>query len=109
AAQRPRAQPDLTRCIVHARADTIPHPRITRAYRNLLLDNGFHDVEVEVDTAIFTDATMQPLLAGHADAARQTGAISGERAEAWVSEQARRAASGRLMVVVPMFLAAATR
>ncbi|MEH0827559.1 MULTISPECIES: hypothetical protein [unclassified Micromonospora] len=25
-------QPDLTRRIVHARADTIPHPRIARAY-----------------------------------------------------------------------------
>jgi ubiquinone/menaquinone biosynthesis C-methylase UbiE len=102
-------QPDLTRRIVHARADTIPHPRIARAYRNLLLDNGFHDVEVEVHTAIFTDATMQPLLAGHANAARQTGAISGEQGEAWVSEQTRRAASGRLMFAVPMFLAAATR
>ncbi|MFG3702211.1 methyltransferase domain-containing protein [Micromonospora sp. NPDC047620] len=102
-------QPDLTRRIVHARADTIPHPRIARAYRNLLLDTGFHDVEVEVRTAIFTDATMQPLLAGHADAARQTGAISVEQAEAWVSEQTQRAASGRLMVAVPMFLAAATR
>ncbi|SDY21512.1 Ubiquinone/menaquinone biosynthesis C-methylase UbiE [Micromonospora pattaloongensis] len=102
-------QPDLTRRIVHARADAIPHPRIARAYRNLLLDTGFHDVEVEVHTAIFTDATMQPLLAGHADAARQTGAVSAEQAEAWVSEQNGRAASGRLMVAVPMFVAAATR
>jgi ubiquinone/menaquinone biosynthesis C-methylase UbiE len=102
-------QPELTRRIVHARADTIPHPRIARAYRNLLLDAGFHDVEVEVHTAIFTDATMQPLLAGHAAAAHQTGAVSGEQAEAWVSEQTRRAAAGRLMVAIPMFLAAATR
>lgn len=102
-------QPGLTRRIVHARADTIPHPRIARAYRNLLLDTGFHDVEVEVHTAIFTDAAMQPLLAGHADAARQTGAISVDQAEAWVSEQTRRAACGRLIVAVPMFLAAATR
>src|SRR6188472_4471422 len=31
-------QPELTRRIVHARADTLPHPRIARAYRNLLLD-----------------------------------------------------------------------
>ena len=31
-------QPELTRRIVHARADTIPHPRIARAYRNLLLN-----------------------------------------------------------------------
>jgi ubiquinone/menaquinone biosynthesis C-methylase UbiE len=102
-------QPDLTRRIVHARADTIPHPRIARTYRNLLLDAGFHDVEVEVHTAIFTDATTLPLVTGHAAAARQTGAISDEQAEAWVSEQTRRAAADRLMVAIPMFLAAATR
>ncbi|MCW6007880.1 methyltransferase domain-containing protein [Micromonospora sp. CPCC 205371] len=101
--------PDLTRRIVHARADTIPHPRIARGYRNLLLDNGFRDVEFEVHTTIFTQAAMQPLLAGHADAARQTGAITAEQAEAWVTDQARRAASGRMMMAIPMFLATATR
>jgi ubiquinone/menaquinone biosynthesis C-methylase UbiE len=102
-------QPDVTRRIVHARADTIPHPRIARAYRNLLLDAGFHDVDVEVHTAIFTDATMLPILVGHATAARQTGAISGDEAENWVSEQTRRAQDERLLVAIPMFLAAATR
>ncbi|MGN9809263.1 hypothetical protein ACTMSW_07880 [Micromonospora sp. BQ11] len=102
-------QPDLTRRIVHARADTLPHPCVARAYRNLLLDSGFHDVEVEVHTAIFTNATMQPLLTGHAAAARRTGAISVEEGESWVGEQTRRAAAGRLMFAVPMFLAAATR
>jgi ubiquinone/menaquinone biosynthesis C-methylase UbiE len=101
--------PDLTRRIVHARADTVPHPRIARAYRNLLLDAGFHDVEAEVHTALFTDATMLPLLTGHAGAAHRTGAITGEQAEAWVGEQTRRAEAGRLTVAVPMFLAAATR
>jgi ubiquinone/menaquinone biosynthesis C-methylase UbiE len=102
-------QPDLTRRIVHARADTLPQPRIARAYRNLLLDAGFHDVEFEVHTVVFTDAAMQPLLTGHAAAAHRTGAITGEEAEAWVGEQARRAAAGRLMFAIPMFLAAATR
>jgi ubiquinone/menaquinone biosynthesis C-methylase UbiE len=102
-------QPELTRRIVHARADTIPHPRIARAYRNLLLDAGFHDVDVEVHTAIFTDATMQPILVGHATAARQTGAITGDEADNWISEQTRRAQDDRLLVAIPMFLAAATR
>jgi ubiquinone/menaquinone biosynthesis C-methylase UbiE len=102
-------QPELTRRIVHARADTIPHPRIARAYRNLLLDGGFHDVDVEVHTAIFTDATMQPILVGYATAARQTGAITGDEADNWISEQTRRAQDDRLLVAIPMFLAAATR
>jgi hypothetical protein len=102
-------QPDLTRRIVHGRADTIPHPRIARAYRNVLLDAGFHEAEVEVHTAIFADATVLPLITGHADAARRSGAIGDEQAEAWISEQTERATAGRLMVAIPIFLAAATR
>lgn len=102
-------QPELTRRIVHARADTIPHPRIARAYRNRLLDTGFHDVDIEVHTPVFTDATMLPILVGHASAAHQTGAISGDEADNWVSEQTRRAQDQRLLVAIPMFLAAATR
>jgi ubiquinone/menaquinone biosynthesis C-methylase UbiE len=102
-------QPELTRRIVHARADTMPHPRIARAYRNLLRDAGFQDVDVEVHTAVFTEATMLPIAAGHATAAHRTGAISADEAESWVSEQTRRAQDGRLFVAIPMFLSAATR
>jgi ubiquinone/menaquinone biosynthesis C-methylase UbiE len=102
-------QPDLTRRIVHARADTVPHPRIARAYRTLLLDAGFHEVDLEVHTVVFTDATMLPILVGHATAAQQTGAITGEDAGNWVDEQTRRAQDGRLLVAIPMFLAAGTR
>jgi ubiquinone/menaquinone biosynthesis C-methylase UbiE len=101
--------PELTRRIVHARADTIPHPRIARAYRNLLLDAGFRDVELEVHTAVFTAPPAQQLVAKHAFAARETGAISGAEAEAWIADQERRAAAGRLLLAIPMFLAAGTR
>lgn len=100
---------ELTRRIVHARADTIPHPRIARAYRNLLLDAGFHDVDIEVHTAVFTDPTMLPMPIGHATAAHQAGAITGDEADNWISEQTRRAHDDRLLVAIPMFLAAATR
>ena len=100
---------ELTRRIITARADTIPHPRIARAYRNLLLDSGFTDVTLEVHTAIFTDASTRLLLANHATAARDTGAITAAEAEQWIVEQDRRAATGRLMLAVPMFLAAGTR
>lgn len=101
--------PGLTRRIVHARADTVPHPRIARGYRNLLLDAGFGDVATEVHTAVFTDASALPLVTGHAAAARRTGAISDREAEVWAGDQTRRAAAGRLLVAVPMFVAAATR
>lgn len=102
-------QPELTRRIVHARADTIPHPRIARAYRNLLLDAGFHDVDIEVHTVVFTGATMLPILVGHATAAQQTGAIGEDEAANWISEQTQRAENDRLLVAIPMFLATGTR
>ena len=102
-------QPELTRRIVRARADTVPHPRIARSYRNLLLDAAFDDVGVEAHTAVFTDAAMLPLVVGHATAAHQTGAISGDEAERWAREQTWRAQHDRLLFAMPLFLAAATR
>jgi ubiquinone/menaquinone biosynthesis C-methylase UbiE len=102
-------QPALTRRVVHARADTLPHPRIARAYRNQLLDAGFHDVDAEAHTVVFIDAAMLPLIVGHATAAHQNGAISGDEAERWAREQTRRAQHDRLLFAMPMFLAAATR
>lgn len=102
-------QPELTRRIVHARADTIPHPRIARAYRNLLLDTGFHDVDIEVAATVFTGPAMLPMVAGHATAAHQAGAITDDEAANWISEQNRRARDDRLLAVIPMFLVAATR
>jgi ubiquinone/menaquinone biosynthesis C-methylase UbiE len=101
--------PELTRRIVHARADTIPHPRIARGYRNLLLDAGFHDVGIEVHTWVFTGPAMLPMVAGHATAAHQAGAITGDEAGDWVSEQTRRAHDDRLLAAMPMFLASGTR
>ncbi len=102
-------QPELTRRIVCARADTLPYPRIARAYRKLLLDAGFRHVEVEAHGAVFTDAAMLPIGIGHATAAQKTGAISDEEAEGWINEQAERAQHNRLLLALPMFLAAATR
>ncbi|MEV5716574.1 methyltransferase domain-containing protein [Amycolatopsis mediterranei] len=89
--------PARTRSIVHARADGMPHPRIARRYRNLLLDNGFTDVTVDVHTLVWTDAAALPVLAD----------LGGEGA--WLAEQAARARDDRLFVAVPIFLAAGTR
>lgn len=99
--------PALTRTIVHARADTVPSPRAARGYRTLLLDAGFTDVTVEVQTAVFTDETMLPMLTGIAHAARSAGAVSDRDFETWTAEQVERARSGRLFVALPLFLAAA--
>jgi len=89
--------PGRTREIVHTRADGMPHPRIARRYRNLLLDNGFTDVTVEVHTLVWTDAAALPVLAN----------LGGDGA--WLDEQATRARDDRLFVAVPIFLATGTR
>ncbi len=89
--------PARTREIVHARADGMPHPRIARRYRNLLLDTGFTDVTVEVHTLVWTDAGALPVLAN----------LGGDGA--WLDEQATRARDDRLFVAVPIVLAAGTR
>lgn len=99
----------LTRTIVHARADLLPHPRAARAYRNLLLDGGFTQVTVEVRTAIFTDATMLPVLVALAHAVRDHQGITHEQADTWLSEQRRRAQADRLFFALPLVVAAATQ
>lgn len=88
--------PELVRALVQARADRMPSPRIARRYRNLLLDNGFTDIMVEVHTVVWTDAAVLPVLANIA-------------AGDWLDEQAARARNDRLFVAVPIFLASGTR
>jgi len=101
--------PELTRTIVHARADQLPNPRSARRYRNLLLDAGFTDVTAEVHAGVLTDPVALPLVIGMARAVRAAGVITAEQEAAWVGEQTRRARTDRLFVAVPMFLAAARR
>ncbi|MET8311405.1 methyltransferase domain-containing protein [Micromonospora sp. NPDC005173] len=88
-------EPETTRRLVHAKADSLPSPRVARRYRNLLLDAGFTDPVAEVHTAVFTDYTAYALLQRITDE------------ESWLAEQAERARANRIFVVVPMFLVAA--
>ncbi|GAA2390699.1 methyltransferase domain-containing protein [Nonomuraea africana] len=88
-------EPETTRRLVHAKADSLPSPRIARRYRNLLLDAGFTDPVVEVRTSVFTDDTALALLHRITDE------------EGWLAEQAERARTNRIFVAVPMFVVAA--
>ncbi|NUW44513.1 methyltransferase domain-containing protein [Nonomuraea rhodomycinica] len=101
--------PLVTRAIVHARADQIPDPRAARRYRDLLLTAGFTDVHVEVHTAVLTDATLLPMVTNQARGALAAGAITQDEHDAWLADQHDRARRGRLLLAIPMFLAAATR
>lgn len=100
--------PDLTRTIVHARADLVTDPRSARRQRNLLRDAGFGDVAVEVHTTVFTGPRMLPTLEGTASGAASRGAVTREQADAWIAEQRTRAENDRLFVALPMFMASAT-
>lgn len=101
--------PDLTRTIVHARADRLPSPYVARRYRALLHDTGFADIAVEGRISVFTDDRMLSMLNRLAQVARSAGAVDHDRAEAWTAEQAQRARTGRLFLAVPLYLATATR
>lgn len=90
-------EPETTRRLVHAKADSFPSPRVARRHRNLLLDAGFTDPVTEVHTIVLTDDTALALL----------HRITGE--ESWLANQAERARTNRIFVAVPMFLVAARR
>lgn len=89
------ADPERTRALVHARADGLPHPRVARQYRNLLLDNGFTDITVEGHLAVFTGEWALPLLSSMGEGP-------------WLDDQVDRAARDRLFMAIPVFLATGT-
>lgn len=90
------SDPALTRRLVHARADALPHPRVARQYRSLLLDHGFTDVTVEGHLSVFTGEWALPVLANIAEGS-------------WLDDQVDRAARDRLFVAIPVFLATGVR
>jgi SAM-dependent methyltransferase len=87
--------PETTRRLVHAKADSFPSPYAARQYRSLLLDAGFTDPVVEVHTMVLTDDVALVLLHRITDE------------ENWLAEQAERARTNRILVTVPMLLVAA--
>ncbi|WP_306371076.1 methyltransferase domain-containing protein [Nocardiopsis sp. CC223A] len=101
--------PDATRRIIAAYADTMPDPRAPRRQRALLAAAGFTDIGVEGRVVVFTDAEVVDMLVGFAETAARSGAIDGERARSWTREQRSRAESGRLFVAVPFLLVGAER
>ncbi|WP_110945922.1 methyltransferase domain-containing protein [Streptomyces avicenniae] len=97
--------PALTRALVHARADAVTAPRAARRHRTLLLEAGFLAVTAEVRTVVSTGPATLPMLV---QLAALAGAFPRERVDGWLAEQRERAATDRLFVAVPVFLAAGT-
>ncbi|MFG2053258.1 methyltransferase domain-containing protein [Micromonospora sp. NPDC048930] len=103
------SHPDLTRTILRSQADSRPNPRVARAYRNLLLDAGFHDVAVEAHTGIFTDPGFLPMVEAFGARAVTAGSVTAEQGAVWAGDQRFRARHDRLFVAFPMFVASARR
>jgi SAM-dependent methyltransferase len=102
--------PALTRTILTACADEMVNGRVARRYRTLLLDTGFEDVSCEVHTAVLTDPELALFTVTRlATGAARAGVVSEAQADVWLAEQRRRADRDRLLVTIPLFLAAGRR
>jgi SAM-dependent methyltransferase len=102
--------PALTRAIMTASADDMVNGRVARRYRNLLLDTGFDGVSFEVHTAVLTDPELALFTATRmATGAVRAGALSEAQAGAWIDEQRERAERDRILVALPLFVAAGRR
>ncbi len=90
--------PEVTRRVVHARADQIADPRAARRAHHLLREAGFADVATEVFGTVVTGPEGLPVVLNLAKDQE------GEEIAAWRDDQRRRAAEGRLFLAVPVFV-----
>ncbi|GAA1564808.1 methyltransferase domain-containing protein [Kribbella sancticallisti] len=101
---------DLTDVVLLGLESRSVSPRAARGYRDLLLDNGFHDVEVVVHTEVVTDhRLLAKQLEGAAAAAVEKALITRDDADGWLAEQTDRGRRDRFLAVLPILLVAATR
>jgi SAM-dependent methyltransferase len=101
---------DLTDVVLLGLESRSVSPRAARGYRDLLLDAGFHDVEVVVHTEVITDhRLMVKQLENAAAAAVEKALITRDDADGWLAEQADRGHRDRFLAVIPILLVAATR
>jgi len=101
---------DLTDVVLLGLESRAVSPRAVRSLRDVLLDAGFHDVEVIVHTEVVTDhRLMAAQLASAAAAAVDKALITPEDADAWLAEQARRGRRDRFLAALPTLLVGARR
>jgi SAM-dependent methyltransferase len=85
-------------------------PRAARGFRDLLLDTGFHDVEVTVRTEVITDhRQLVTQLEEAATASVAKALITRADADGWLAEQADRGHRDRFLAIAPTLLATGTR
>lgn len=98
------------RAIVRSMAGGIRNPHIARGYRRLLLDAGFHDVDVVADAHVSTsyhEYGFVPEMG--AMGAEASGAIPSMAVQSWLSDLRERGKQGRFLLVMVYFVASARR
>ncbi|RZU20500.1 methyltransferase family protein [Kribbella rubisoli] len=100
---------DLTDVVLLGLESRTAAPRAARGLRALLIDSGFHQVEVVVHTEVITDhRQMAPQLANAAAAAVERALITQDDADSWLADQSRRGRRDRFLAAIPTILVAAT-
>ena len=100
----------ITRAIIRVHADSITNRWIGRKYHNLLLDCGFINVSVMVQTLVYTDyLQVAPILPSIINVAVETKTITNEQAEIWLKEQENRGKNGKFLIAMPIFVVSAIR
>jgi ubiquinone/menaquinone biosynthesis C-methylase UbiE len=95
----------MTRSIMRAHADSIKNPWIGRKYCNLLLNCGFVNVSVIVETLVYTDySQVAPILPSIVNVAVETKIITRDQATVWLKEQENRGKDGNFFIAMPIFV-----
>jgi len=101
---------DLTDVVLLGLESRSVSPRAARSLRDLLLDAGFHDVDVVVRTEVVTDhAVMAKQLEMAAAAAVEKALITENDARDWLAEQAGRGRRDRFLAALPTVLVGGRR
>jgi hypothetical protein len=98
----------VTRTISRALASSIAQPDLGRRCRALLVEAGFVEVEVQVETLVYTEyLDVAPALAAFAEVALAAHAISDEERTGWLTDLEQRGRRGVFFLALPFFIATA--
>lgn len=99
----------IGREIHRAFCDSLVQGTIGRRFRQLLLDAGFVEVEVQAETVTNAVAEEYGFVVDLLDKTARAAGVDGNRLDAWVADQHRRLASDRFFMVMTHFIATATQ
>jgi ubiquinone/menaquinone biosynthesis C-methylase UbiE len=99
----------ISREVHRAFCDSLVQGTVGRRFRQLLLDAGFVEVEVQAETVTSASAKEYGFVVDLLDKTARAAGVDGKRLDAWVTDQHRRLASDRFFMVMTHFIASATQ